>query len=400
MLNLTDLAIRSLKAPTTGQRDYFDGALPGFGVRVSHGGTRSFFLFTGKASNRQRKSIGRVGIITLAEARVEAKRLLAEQTLGHSKPKSITFSAALTIFEQQKYPELKPRTVHDYKAIFRRHFSKKLGSVRLADIGFETVTAITDKLVKTRSEHRHALVVAGTFFRWCVRRRFLKHNPLEGVDVPKAGKRKRVLSDTELVEVYRGAEAHGYPFGTIVQLLILTGQRRGEIAGMQSTWLNTEESQFALPPGFAKNSRGHVVPLGPVALGLLEEVDCKGLLFPAVGGKGKPFSGFSKCKKALDATLKNVEPYALHDLRRTFSTNIAKLGVPPHIKEALLNHISAKSEVEAIYDQYAYLPEMKEAVEKWEKHLNSLLNPLSTPRPYPHSSRGILSEVEADLSAH
>jgi hypothetical protein len=89
---------------------------------------------------------------------------------------------------------------------------------------------------------------------------------------------------------------------------------------------------------------------------------------PAVGGKNRPFSGFSKCKKVLDATLEEVTPYTLHDLRRTFSTNIAKVGIAPHIKEALINHVSAKSEVEAIYDQYGYVPEMKSALELWERY--------------------------------
>ena len=318
MLHLTDVSVRSLATPAKGQKDYFCKSLPGFGVRVSHGGTRSFFLFTGKENNRHRQTIGRFGIITLAEARAEAKRLLAEQTLGHGKPKSVTFSAALTTFEQQKYPELKARTVHDYKAIFRRHFSKKLGNVRLADIGFETITAITDKLITTPSEQRHSLVVAGTFFRWCVRRRFLKHNPLDGADVPKAGKRKRVLSDIELVAVYRGAEAHGYPFGAIVQLLILSGQRRGEVAAIRDSWCSHNQQAVTLPPEITKNGREHIVPLGPVALGILDEIKRQGLLFPARGGSGKPFSGFSKCKKALDATLQNVKPYTLHDLRRTF----------------------------------------------------------------------------------
>lgn len=211
MPNLTDLSIRSFTIPAKGQKDYFDDALPGFGVRVSQGGTRSFFLFTGKASNRRRQAIGRFGIITLAQARAEAKRLLAEETLGQGKPKTVTFSAALAIFEEQQYPQLKARTVHDYKAIFRRHFSKKLGNLRLVDVSFEDVTSITDKLVKTRSEQRHALVVGNTFFRWCVRRRFLKHSPLDGVDIPKPKKRKRVLSDEELVKVYRAAEGLGYP---------------------------------------------------------------------------------------------------------------------------------------------------------------------------------------------
>lgn len=373
MPNLTDLAIRSFGIPTKGQRDYFDDALPGFGVRISQGGTRSFFLFTGKAHNRRRHAIGRFGIITLAQARAEAKRRLAEETLGQSKPKTITFSAALSIFEEQKYPALKPRTAHDYKAIFRRHYTKRLGELRLADISFEDVTAITDKLIRTPSEQRHALVVGNTFFRWCVRRRFLKHSPLDGVDVPKAGKRKRVLTDDELVQVYRAAEATPYPFGPIVQLLILTGQRRGEIAGLRSEWLSKTARAFTLPEGFAKNSREHTVPLGELALGVLEDIDSTGLIFPARGTTDRPFSGFSKCKKAFDEMLEDVAPFTLHDLRRTFSTNLGKLGVLPHVKEALLNHVSAKSEVEAIYDQYRYLPEMRAAVELWEDHLSSLM---------------------------
>lgn len=254
--------------------------------------------------------------------------------------------------------------------MFRRHFHKKLGDLRLGDIDFDAITTITDKLVRTPSEQRHALVVAGTFLRWCVRRRLLKHNPLEGVDIPKPGKRSRVLTDAELVAVYLGAEHLGYPFGTIVQLLILTGQRRGEIAGLQSTWLS---DGFTLPLGFAKNSREHIVPAGPMARSMLENIKCDGLLFPAVGGKDRAFSGFSKCKKALDSLVEKVKPYTLHDLRRTFSTNIAKLGVAPHIKEALLNHVSAKSEVEAIYDQYRYVPEMKAALEIWEQYLSNLI---------------------------
>jgi len=91
MANLTDLTIRSISPPLKGQQDYFDDALLGFGIRISQGGTRSFFLFTGKKKNRERKSIGRWGIITLAQARAEAKRILAERTLGHHKPKTMTF---------------------------------------------------------------------------------------------------------------------------------------------------------------------------------------------------------------------------------------------------------------------------------------------------------------------
>lgn len=374
MANLTDLTIRSLLPPLKGQTDYFDDALPGFGVRISQGGTRSFFLFTGKKKNRERKSLGRWGIITLAQARAEAKRILAERTLGHHKSKTMTFSAALVLFEEQKYPSLRARTQRDYKGTFARHFTRKLGDYRLADIHFDTVTAITDKLVKTPTEQRHALIVCNTFFRWCVRRRLLQHSPLDGVDMPKPAPRKRVLTNEEVAKVYRAAEKQPYPYGTIVRLLILTGQRKGEITALRPGWYKHNEQIFALPPDITKNKREHFVPLGPLALTIVADLPEKAdLWFPCKRKNGNTFSGFSKCFEKLKADLENVAPFTLHDLRRTFSTNLAKLGVLPHIKEMLLNHVSAKSEVEAIYDTYKYLAEMREAMIKWENHFSALL---------------------------
>lgn len=374
MANLTDIAIRSFRPPAIGQTDHFDDVIPGFGVRISQGGTRSFFLFTGKARNRQRRMIGRFGIITLAQARAEAKRLLAEQILGLGKPKTITFSAALAIFEEQKYPTLRPSTVRGYKGSFQRHFTRKLGDLHLADITFEHVTAITDRLVKTPSEQRHAIVVGNTFFRWCVRRRYLRHSPLDGVDVPRPRRRKRVLSDEELTKLWRALESSAEPFRSIVRLLILTGQRRGEIRALRPSWFRHNEQAFVLPPEITKNKREHIVPLGPTALNLLSDLPKEAALwFPCDRHNGNVFSGFSKTTLELKRRLEGVAPWTLHDLRRTFSTNLARLGVLPHVKEMLLNHVSAKSEVEAIYDTYNYLPEMRLAMEKWDARVAELL---------------------------
>jgi integrase len=372
MLHLTDFSIRSLAPPAKGQKDYFDKGLAGFGLRVSQGGTRSFFVFLGKASSRERHSIGRYGIISLAEARTEAKRLLAEQTLGHIKPKSILFSEAQTKFEELHFPSLKERTRKDYKRVLDVRLAK-LHSYKLTDITFEDVTKITDKLVKTPREQFHTLVVAGTFFKWCVRRRYIKHNPIEGVDIPKLPTRKRVLKDDELAKVYQAADKFYEPFRSIVLLLILLGQRRGETSALFKTWVSHNEQTLTLAAEITKNGREHVVPLQPMALAVIGTTTPDGHYFPSGKTDGKPFSGFSKCKRQLDAMLDGVDPWTLHDLRRTFSTNLAKLGVAPHIKEALLNHISAKSEVEAIYDRYTYLPEMRDALGVWEAHLTKLL---------------------------
>lgn len=372
MVHLSDAEIRALTIPSAGQQDHYDEGLAGFGVRISAQGTRSFFVFLGKKGRRRRKTIGRYGVITLAQARGKAKELLAQQTLGLSQAKTILFSEALTTFEKQWYPRLKARTVKDYTGIFTRHFSPKLGSSKLDELETEDVTRITDKLVKTPAEQRHALVVGGTFFRWCVRRRYLKHNPLEGIDVPKPRKRKRVLSDDELVRVWRAAEAFPDPFGKIVRLLILTGQRRIEIASLFRTWVSHNEQTATFPAEFTKNKREHILPLGPMALEIIGPTVPDGYYFPAGDGE-TCFSAYSKNKKALDEAIGDMPPWTLHILRHTFSTNCARWGVAPHIKEMLLNHVSARSDVEAIYDHHTYFEDKRKAMLTIEDNIKRLL---------------------------
>ena len=373
MSHLSDAGIRALEVPVTGQKDYYDeGGPPGFGLRVSAHGARSFFVYLGKNGSRRRKTIGRYGIITLAQARGKAKELLAKQTLGLNQSKTITFSEAMKTFEAQWYPRLKPRTVKDYTGIFSRHYSPKLGKSKLSEMETEEVTNITDKLVKTPTEQRHALVVGGTFFRWCVRRKYMKHNPLEGIDVPKPRKRKRVLSDDELVRIFRAADVFPEPFRSIVLLLILTGQRRGEIAGLHKLWFSHNEQALKFPAEFTKNKREHILPLGPMALSILGSVSPEGFYFPAGDGE-TCFSAFSKNKKALDEATGEMEPWSLHTLRHTFSTNCARWGVAPHIKEMLLNHVSSRSEVEALYDHHKYEVEKRQAMLTIEDNIKRLL---------------------------
>jgi integrase len=160
-------------------------------------------------------------------------------------------------------------------------------------------------------------------------------------------------------------------FGEIVRLLILLGQRRGETAALRDTYYSDNEQTLNLPGDVTKNGRDHVVPVGPIAAAILakriREERTSDLLFPAVGSD-LPFSGWSKCKKALDK-LAPIAPWTLHDLRRTFRTNLGRLGVRPDIAERLVNHISARSEMEEVYNLWTYLPEMREAMEKWEAHI-------------------------------
>jgi integrase len=361
-VRLTDISLRSLARPERGQVDYWDQLLPCFGCRVSQGGTKTFIV---KKDNR-RLTIGRFPVISLTQARTEAKRLLAEHTLGQLRPRSLSTAAAFEEFLADCTRKNRARTVDDYRRLLRRYFSHKQG---LQDISHEDITRRLNRIAAP-SERNHALVAAKVFFNWAVKKRYRSDNPVDGASKQARVARTRVLSDQEIRAVWLASEGL---FGTIVKLLLVTGQRRGEIAALRREWIDTQKRVITFPASLTKNRREHSIPYGASASELLESVPAAaGLLFPA-RGKATPFNGFGKCKAALDARA-GIEPWTLHDLRRTFATNLASLGVAPHIVERLLNHASGTiSGVAAIYNRFQYMDEMRTAIALWEQHITSLL---------------------------
>lgn len=228
------------------------------------------------------------------------------------------------------------------------------------------------------------------FFNWCTERGYLKDNPISGLKPPGQAKdRDRVLDDAEALEVWRAAEAMSGVFGPMVKLLLLTGQRLNEVAGMRWAEINTDRATWVLPSERTKNKREHEVPLTKTALDILAAI-------PRMSADGKPsplvftttgrtpVSGFSRAKKTIDAAILDArqeqdpeaEPmphWTFHDLRRTVTTGLAKMGVHPHVADALLNHKSGTiTGVAAVYNRHAYLDERRRALEAWEAHVLAL----------------------------
>lgn len=374
-IRLTELSVRNAK-PLATQYMLWDATLPNFGVRVSSGGTKNFTIMLG--ARRERISIGRFPIISLAEARAKAKELMAQRTLGQLQAKTVSFEEAFELFKETHCARLRPSTARSYKRVLAKHYLPRLRKVHLDEISTQYLLAITDKLLRTPAEQAHAQGVSRTFFRWAVRRQYLKHSPLEGMQITKLRSRDRYLNDEELVAVFNAAKDYGYAFGTIIQLLLLTGQRRGEVAAFRSDWIDFKEQTITIPAAVAKNGRQHTFPFGPLTRAIFEQCSSvDGMLFPARGHPGAAFCGWSTPKIILDRRLPNVAHWTLHDLRRTFATKHASIGTTPHITERLLNHVNGTiSGVAAIYNRYAYRDEMREAANKFEKHVASLINPL------------------------
>jgi integrase len=372
---LTELMLKAAKPPEHGTAMLWDGALKHFGVRVSQGGAKSFVILTGSG---RRQTIGRFPTLSLSVARTRAKELLAEYTLGKTRPRAVAFNDVLVGFLEACEQKNRPRTVRDYRRLLSRHID--FGRKNLSEITRHDISRKLDRLKDTPSEQNHATAAAKIFFAWAHRHGYIDRNPCEGLVTVKRLSRERVLSDDELRAVLKTALDGTSPFSHIVALLILTGQRRGEIASLRWEWINLTDRTITLPATVTKNKRTHTFPYGDMVAELLERIPRQGdYLFPAAreqvkGKSATVFNGWGKPKEAFDE-LCQVSDWQLHDIRRTFATNLAALGVAPHVTERLLNHVSGTiSGVAAIYNRFRYADEMRDAIQRWENRLARLLS--------------------------
>lgn len=364
---LTDAAVRA--AP---EGVHYDGSFPGFGVRVGKR-RRTFFVIIGGG---RRQTIGSYPTVSLADARTAARRIIAEKHLGRVKPTHTAFDDAAKGFLDYTASHAKPRTHQEYSRIIKRHYP--FGRQSIADIQPKDILKRFNGLPP--SEKEHAFRVGRTLFAWAVRNHLRDDTPFARMDAPPLGKsRERVLSDEELAKVFKTAMEGDAPFHKIVALLCLTAQRRGEIGGLQWPWIDENNRLIELPSTITKNKLVHLFPYGPLAQQVLDSIPrlSDTYVFPAariVSEKTTTFGGWGRPKERFDEE-SGVTGWTLHDIRRTVSTGMASLKVPQTYVEKLLNHVSggSQSPIARIYNKYAYLEEVTEAVAKWESHLATLI---------------------------
>jgi integrase len=223
-----------------------------------------------------------------------------------------------------------------------------------------------------------ALKAIKTFLRWCVGRAVLDRSPSDDIPLPtKEIARDRVLSDDELARVIMAARQIGGPYGGIVELLALTGQRREEVARCVWDEIDLDSGIWNLPNQRTKNAKPHTVHLSEQAIAVLKQTsEHRTFVFSASGVR--PFQDFSNAKRELDQ-LSGVTGWHLHDLRRTCVSGMARLGIAPHVADKILNHQSGTiSGVAAVYQRHEFLTERKEALVKWGTHVAQILSRVST----------------------
>jgi integrase len=407
---LTDRSLQALKPIPQGQRAIvWDALMPGMAVRVSGKGKRSFYAVKRRtgASQPTWVLLGTYPVTTLAEARAKARETLGAliagedpATLAEAKRRAkedaerlrraSTFSTVAEDFIKRHAAPLRSgRMVAGY---VRRELVPVWGERPVVDITRRDVIALVEGILDRGGERpargtrrrdggpyaaRHTLSAARKLFNWAVGRDLMAASPCDRVKAaelhgaPEA--RDRVLGDDEIRQVWGAAQLTPYPYGPLVRLLILTGQRRDEIASLRWSEVDLDRALIVIGPERMKGKVGHSVPLSPAAVEILRSLPpFAGSDFVFSGQTGpRPFSGFSKAKARLDRTVGDIAPFTLHDLRRTVRTRLAELGITPFIGELVIGH--TQKGVHAVYDLHRYEKEKREALLKWEARLFAIV---------------------------
>jgi integrase len=423
---LTAAAVQKLK-PTAERREIPDGGCPGLHLVVQPSGAKSWAArfrspsrvdkkgrpvsakltlgtcdVTGKEADGE-PAIG--GHLTLASARSLAAEVRRQVALGldpasaHVAEKSRrrvaavegaanTFGAASRGFveqyaskkvrrwkEQARLLGLRPEDL----TLIPKGLADRWGERPIAEIDGHDIYALIDETRRsgapglkrrsdgeTESRARAMLSCLSRMFRWLVSKRRVSRNPCMGIERPKVPEaRDRVLADAEIVKFWSAAGAEREEVSALLRLLLLTGCRLNEVAGMTRAELSDDGATWNIPGARTKNRRPHVVPLAPLAREIIAGV-------PGEGGAVFATNSWSRIKDRLDTTMA-IPPWRLHDLRRTAATGMAEIGIAPHIVEAALNHISgAKAGVAGTYNRATSLPERKAALERWADHIAGL----------------------------
>jgi len=380
MAKLTSKAVENIK-PTAARQEIPDALLPGLYLIVQPSGARSWAVRYRHDGRPRKHTLGPYPAIDLATARAlggKALRTVAEDRdpageRQEQRANSVAEVAAqfLAKHGQRHY---RPRTLKETERVLKLYVVSRWGNRPIASVTRAQVRDMLDKIVgdtPVLANRVHSMT--RKLFGWAVEHEIIPVSPLTGLKAPAVEKsRDRILTDQELRAVWQAAGQMGV-YGALVRLLALTGQRRGEIAGLTWSEIDLGKRLISLPRDRVKNDRPHEVPLSPEAATLIEALPRFSERYVFSLGS-VPIGGFGKYKAKLDK-LCGVENFTLHDLRRTCASGMARLGVGLPVIEKVLNHVSGSfAGVVGIYQRHDFAGEKRKALELWGAHVAAVVS--------------------------
>ena len=368
-VRLTDRSVAALK-PKDKRYDQSDSLRVGLRVRVSPSGMKTWvFEKRIRGGPLRSHTLGRFPVISLSEARDKAFTLEKEAMEGvDRKAETVgkqTVSSVLDTYEQLHLTNL--RTGAERRKQLNTALAKYLDHP-ISKLERRDFQAFIDKVASSGSlvhaNRYKAALSAFAGFAW--RRGYTEHNIGAGLSNALREKpRDRVLSLDEVRAIYDAAEFLSPLWKPCIRLLILTAQRRSDIAGLRFSEIDMEKKRFDLPAARTKSGRAHIVHLPDPALELVATLKSKeeskpscDLLFSTTGKT--PVSGFSKVKQQLDELLPDLEPWRFHDFRTAFATTMAETGASEGVVDRVLNHSASASAASAVARVYNHSKQLKQ----------------------------------------
>lgn len=393
---LTTKSIEALKPNPAKRLEIPDPALVGLYLVVQPSGAKSWAMRYRYAGKPKKLTLGRWPIMGLADARAAASDAIEEVEGGAdpSAKKKATKAARLEaqlserdkvktlidLFDKRHLSSLRSRDT--VKRELDRHVVAEWGDRDIHTITKRDVIDLLDGIADTGRiiTANRVRAYLNKFLNWCVERDILAASPAIGVKpVAKESSRDRVLSDDEIRWLWQACETAGQPWGPLAKVLLLTGQRLGEVVGMRDSEINGD--LWHLSAERTKNGRAHDVPLSKAVQDVLsgmERIEGRAGLYHTTNGR-TPVSGYHKGRNHLAEHMAEVagQPiphWTFHDLRRTCATGMARLGIPVRVTEAVLNHVSGTGGgIVGVYQRHDYADEKRQALEAWGRYVLALV---------------------------
>lgn len=371
--------------------EFLDTVIPGFILRVTEAGTKTFsFRYRYKGKNK-RYTIGKYPAISLGDARAKAKQIRAEvdeqkdpaylKQIEKKKPIEKNIRELADRFKKHHLPKLKESTRKSYKNRIDSVIIPAFGEVRLTDLDRVSIIEWLEEIAIERENPTHSnrcRAILSSMLSFAMDKGMIDYNIMQRVKpVAKETSRNRMYSDTEIRGLWKAFDDQKEPVQSVLKVLLMLGQRRGETLRMR--WDQIENSVWSIPLEETKGGRAHYVPLNENVLAIIER------LRPLTGASDYVFESWinhghhmNHLADAADRIrdLSGVDDFRIHDLRRTAASNMARMGTDRTVLGKVLNHkgLSGDSAITAIYDRYKYLDEKREALAVWEIVLEYIVN--------------------------
>ncbi len=400
---LTDKFVSNVQGAGS-RKEYLDALLPGLALVVQPSGKKSWAVRYRDASKKPTKlTLGPFPMIGLGEAREQAREVLQRVAKGEDVAAEKRVHRAITFSEApSRERDLWPKVVETFllreaaslrshdsiRAILERETGDRWASRLVRDISKRDVITMVDSIVDRGSPvaANRALAWVKRVFGWALSRDLISANPCDGIKPLPEQSRDRVLSRAEIADIWVAAEQMAYPFGCLIQLMIVTGQRLRECAEAEWREFNVDGALWEIPSTRAKNDERHLVPLSPFALELLKDLPRLGkparFLFTTTTISA--VSGFARAKQTMDRKLRELDvergtaaglsadevparqPWVFHDIRRSVATGMAEIGILADVVERVLNHRGqSRTGIRAVYQKFEHLPERCDAMLRW-----------------------------------